>query len=76
MNAPLPKSVGIFDAICHQELHEQLGLVAVYANVAQQMLEVGDAAGADYALRRMGAHARAAITARNQLNGNNKTEAA
>jgi hypothetical protein len=52
-----------------EELLEQLGLVAVYARIAQQLVEVGDAAGRDYAMRRMGAHARAAIVARNHLVG-------
>lgn len=75
MNAPAPNLGAVNDVLCHQEMHEQLGLVAVYAGIAQQMLEVGDASGADYALRRMGAHARAAIQARNHLTGD-KMEAA
>lgn len=54
--------------LSQQELLEQLGLVAVYAGIAQQLVEIGDSAGSDYALRRMGAHARAAIVARNFLN--------
>ena len=63
------------DVLCHQEMIEQLGLVVIYAGIAQQMIELGDEPGADYALRRIGAHARAAIVARNHLKSDNKTEA-
>ncbi len=67
MNAPVSDIGGVRDALCHQEMIEQLGLVAIYAGIAQQMIDVGDEPGADYALRRMGSHARAVIGARNHL---------
>ncbi len=76
MNAPVSDLGGVREALCHQDMIEQLGLIAVYAGIAQQLLDVGDAAGADYALRRMSAHARAAIAAGNHLNGEKKPEAA
>ncbi len=77
MNAPLTDigAIGVADVLCHQEMIEQLGLVAVYAGIAQQMVEVGDEPGADYAMRRMGAHARAAIIARNHVKATDETEA-
>ena len=72
MNAP--DIGGVRDVLCHAEMIEQLGLVAIYAGVAELMIDVGDEPGADYALRRMSAHARAVIVARNHLKGDNKTE--
>ena len=77
MNAPQKLvSDATREVLCHEELLEQLGLVAIYAGIAQQLVEVGDAAGSDYALRRMGAHARAAIVARNHLKGDDAEAAA
>jgi|HubBroStandDraft_5_1064220.scaffolds.fasta_scaffold2494329_2 hypothetical protein len=76
MKAAVVDMVGLRDALCHQEMLEQLGLVAIYADVAQQMVEIGDESGADYALRRMATHAKAAITARNHLRAPSQTEAA
>jgi hypothetical protein len=63
-------------ALCHEELLEQLALVNIYSRVAHELTEIGDGPGADYALRRMGAHARAAIVARNHLAGKDDAEAA
>jgi hypothetical protein len=70
MNAPGQEVADAMRSVlCHEEMIEQLGLVAIYAGIAQQLVEVGDAAGSDYAIRRMGAHARAAVIARNHLKG-------
>jgi hypothetical protein len=70
MNAPPQNIGGVRNTLCHQEMIEQLGLVAVYASIAQQMPEIGDEPGSDYAMRRAGAHMRAAIVARNHLKEN------
>ncbi len=49
------------------ELVEHLGWVEFYAHIAREMAGVDDAAGADYGLRKMAAHARAAIAVRNHF---------
>ncbi len=77
MTAPLLSSVADHAraALCQQEEIEQLYLVANYARIAAELCELGDGPGSDYALRRMGAHARAAISARNHLLGKDDDDA-
>jgi hypothetical protein len=55
------------DALYRQEVIENLEYAAAYANMATEMLEMRDEAGADYFMRKFAAHAKATITYFNDL---------
>jgi hypothetical protein len=67
MSAAPTDIVGARDALCHQEMFEQLGLTSFYAGKAQQFIEVGDQAAVDYMIKRAIVHLKTAILARNHL---------
>ncbi len=64
MTGPATVASAVRDALCRDEVAEQLFRAKTYASFALQMLEFGDETAADYAIRRMVVHAEAAITTR------------
>jgi len=69
MNAPAISADIARRELSRAELIEDLWQVEFYADVCRAMTENADDAGAAYALRKMAAYARAAITARNHYAG-------
>ncbi|HKH80850.1 MAG TPA: hypothetical protein VKA03_04445 [Methylovirgula sp.] len=74
MNAPATPADFARRELSRAELIEDLGFVEFYASMRRDFAAIDDAPGADYALRKMAAYARAAIVARNNFGGDDAAD--